>query len=137
VVSVVPKTGAITVKLPVIFTPKMAGSQMKFSTEISLRWRDVEFNAKTPRRKDAGKTRYCFASLRLCALALEFDRLKSNASGAQPSASAGNGLEKSQRDFINQPGVDAQRLRRVMIQNNFYPAGVPSVLTGADATRSG
>jgi hypothetical protein len=25
------------------------------------------------------------------------------------------GVEKSQRDFINQPGVDAQRLRRVMI----------------------
>jgi hypothetical protein len=27
----------------------------------------------------------------------------------------GKGVEKSQRDFINQPGVDAQRLRRVMI----------------------
>src|ERR1017187_1824922 len=63
--------------------------------------------------------------------------LKSNASGAQPFPSAGNGAEKSQRDFINQPGVDAARLRRGMIQNHFYPAGVSSVLTCADATRSG
>jgi hypothetical protein len=27
----------------------------------------------------------------------------------------GNGAEKSQRDFSIQPGVDAQRLRRVLI----------------------
>jgi hypothetical protein len=27
----------------------------------------------------------------------------------------GRGAEKSQRDFIIQPGVDAQRLRRVVI----------------------
>ena len=65
------KPSQLPLKLPVIFTPKMAGSQMKFSTEISLRWRDVEFNAKTPRRKDAGKTRNCFAPLRLCAFALK------------------------------------------------------------------
>jgi hypothetical protein len=49
----------------------------------------------------------------------------------------GRGVEKSQRDFIIQPGVDAQRLRRVNIQNDFYPNGVSSVLTGDDATRSG
>src|ERR1039458_4677401 len=62
--------------------------------------------------------------------------LKSNASGAQPFPSSGNGAEKSQRDFINQPRASAAGAPGGMLKNNFYPAGVSCVLTCADAARS-
>jgi len=44
-------------------------------------------------------------------------RAQAPANGSLGWTNKGNrrGVEKSQRDFINQPGVDAQRLRRVMI----------------------
>jgi hypothetical protein len=63
VVSVVPKTVAITVKLPVIFTPKNAVRQMKFGAAKTVC--DSRTRNLTPRRKGAKAQRKTETALRL------------------------------------------------------------------------